>query len=157
MQLFTDAAASLQEAARYDAAVEKTAQEVLDLSYNVEAYTDEIRNAFDSLSYDPGDLERIEERLDQLYKLSRKYGETEEEMIAYLENAQKELDEIAFSEERTEALHGERRELVRKIKALAVTLSEVRRQSGELFTKQVEESWPISICRTYISLSAMSR
>ena len=79
------------------------------------------------------------ERLDQLYKLSRKYGETEEEMIAYLENAQKELDEIAFSEERTEALHGERRELVRKIKALAVTLSEVRRQSGELFTKQVEE------------------
>ncbi len=55
------------------------------------------------------DLERIEERLDQLYKLSRKYGETEEEMIAYLENAQKELDEIAFSEERTEALHGERR------------------------------------------------
>ena len=111
----------------------------MDLSYNVEAYTDEIRNAFDSLSYDPGDLERIEERLDQLYKLSRKYGETEEEMIAYLENAQKELDEIAFSEERTEALHGERRELVRKIKALAVTLSEVRRQSGELFTKQVEE------------------
>lgn len=96
LQLFTDAAASLQEAARYDAAVEKTAQEVLDLSYNVEAYTDEIRNAFDSLSYDPGDLERIEERLDQLYKLSRKYGETEEEMIAYLENAQKELDEIAF-------------------------------------------------------------
>lgn len=139
LQLFTDAAASLQEAARYDAAVEKTAQEVLYLSYNVEAYTDEIRNAFDSLSYDPGDLERIEERLDQLYKLSRKYGETEEEMIAYLENAQKELDEIAFSEERTEALHGERRELVRKIKALAVTLSEVRRQSGELFTKQVEE------------------
>lgn len=157
LQLFTDAAASLQEAARYDAAVEKTAQEVLDLSYNVEAYTDEIRNAFDSLSYDPGDLERIEERLDQLYKLSRKYGETEEEMIAYLENAQKELDEIAFSEERTEALHGERRELVRKIKALAVTLSEAPQAVGESLTKQVERSWPISICRTYISLSAMSR
>ena len=136
LQLFTDAAASLQEAARYDAAVEKTAQEVLDLSYNVEAYTDEIRNAFDSLSYDPGDLERIEERLDQLYKLSRKYGETEEEMIAYLENAQKELDEIAFSEERTEALHGERRELVRKNKALGGKLFEGRRASGETFTKQ---------------------
>ena len=138
-QLLTDAAASLQEAARYDDAVEKTAQEVLDLSYNLEAYTDEIRSAFDALSYDPGDLERIEERLDQLYKLSRKYGETEEEMIAYLENAQKELDEIAFSEERTEALHAERRELVRKIKALAVTLSDVRRQTGERFAKQVEE------------------
>ena len=63
--------------------------------------------------------------------LSRKYGETEEEMIAYLENAQKELDEIAFSES------GQKRSMesggiARKIKALAVTLSEVRRQSGEL-------------------------
>lgn len=156
-QLLTDAAASLQEAARYDDAVEKTAQEMLDLSYNLEAYTDEIRSAFDALSYDPGDLERIEERLDQLYKLSRKYGETEEEMIAYLENAQKELDEIAFSEERTEALHAERRELVRKIKALAVTLSDVRRQAGERFASRWRRSWPISICRMCILLFAMSR
>lgn len=138
-QLLTDAAASLQEAARYYDAVDQTAQEVLELSYHLEAYTDEIRSAFDALSYNPGDLERIEERLDLLYKLSRKYGETEEEMLAYLDNARKELDEIAFSEERIEQLHEERRELVRKIKALAVTLSDVRRQTGERFAKQVEE------------------
>lgn len=138
-QLLTDAAASLQEAARYYDAVDKTAQEVLELSYHLEAYTDEIRSAFDALSYNPGDLEQIEERLDLLYKLSRKYGETEEEMLAYLDNARKELDEIAFSEERIEQLHEERRELVRKIKALAVTLSDVRRQTGERFAKQVEE------------------
>lgn len=138
-QLLTDAAASLQEAARYYDAVDQTAQEVLELSYHLEAYTDEIRSAFDALSYNPGDLERIEERLDLLYKLSRKYGETEEEMLAYLDNARKELDEIAFSEEHIEQLHEERRELVRKIKALAVTLSDVRRQTGERFAKQVEE------------------
>lgn len=138
-QLLTDAAASLQEAARYYDAVDQTAQEVLELSYHLEAYTDEIRSAFDALSYNPGDLERIEQRLDLLYKLSRKYGETEEEMLAYLDNARKELDEIAFSEERIEQLHEERRELVRKIKALAVTLSDVRRQTGERFAKQVEE------------------
>lgn len=138
-QLLTDAAASLQEAARYYDAVDQTAQEVLELSYHLEAYTDEIRSAFDALSYNSGDLERIEERLDLLYKLSRKYGETEEEMLAYLDNARKELDEIAFSEEHIEQLHEERRELVRKIKALAVTLSDVRRQTGERFAKQVEE------------------
>lgn len=137
-QLLTDAAAGLQDAAHYYGAIESTAQEMLDLSYNLESYADEIRNAFDTLSYDPGDLEQIEERLDLLYKLSRKYGETEEEMLAYLEKARAELDEITFSEERVQKLDEERRETVRKIKALAVTLSNVRRQAGERFARQVE-------------------
>lgn len=137
-QLLTDAAAGLQDAAHYYGAIESTAQEMLDLSYNLESYADEIRNAFDTLSYDPGDLEQIEERLDLLYKLSRKYGETEEEMLAYLEKARAELDEITFSEERVQKLDEERRETVRKIKALAVTLSDVRRQAGERFARQVE-------------------
>lgn len=137
-QLLTDAAAGLQDAAHYYGAIESTAQEMLDLSYNLESYADEIRNAFDTLSYDPGDLEQIEERLDLLYKLSRKYGETEEEMLVYLEKARAELDEITFSEERVQKLDEERRETVRKIKALAVTLSNVRRQAGERFVRQVE-------------------
>lgn len=137
-QLLTAAAASLQEAARFYETIEKTAQEVLDLSYNLEACTDEIRGAFDELAYDPADLEQIEERLDLLYKLSRKYGETEEEMLAYLEKARGELDEITFSEERAQKLDEERRETVRRIKALAVTLSDARRQAGERFAKQVE-------------------
>lgn len=137
-QLLTNAAAGLQDAARYYGAIESTAQEMLDLSYNLESYADEIRNAFDTLSYDPGDLEQIEERLDLLYKLSRKYGETEEEMLAYLEKARAELDEITFSEERMQKLDEERREIVRKIKALAATLSNVRRQAGERFSRQVE-------------------
>lgn len=137
-QLLTDAAAGLQDAARYYGAIESTAQEMMDLSYNLESYADEIRNAFDTLSYDPGDLEQIEERLDLLYKLSRKYGETEEEMLVYLEKARAELDEITFSEERVQKLDEERRETVRKIKALAATLSDVRRQAGERFARQVE-------------------
>lgn len=137
-QLLTDAAAGLQDASHYYGAIESTAQEMLDLSYNLESYADEIRNAFDTLSYDPGDLEQIEERLDLLYKLSRKYGETEEEMLAYLEKARAELDEITFSEERVQKLDEERREIVRKIKALAATLSDVRRQAGERFARQVE-------------------
>lgn len=137
-QLLSDAAAQLQTAARYDSAIEKTGQVALDLAYNLEACADEIRSAFDSLSYDPGDLERIEERLDLLYRLSRKYGETEEEMLSYLERAKNELEDISFSEERIQKLTEERRETVRKIKALAATLSDVRRQAGERFARQVE-------------------
>ncbi len=138
VQLLSDAAAQLQTAARYDGSIEKTGQTVLDISYNLEACSEEIRNAFDTLAYDPGDLERIEERLDLLYKLSRKYGETEEEMLSYLEKARKELEDISFSEERIQKLTEERRETVREIKALAVTLSEMRRKAGEQFARQVE-------------------
>lgn len=138
VQLLSDAAAQLQTAARYDGSIEKTGQTVLDISYNLEACSEEIRNAFDTLAYDPGDLERIEERLDLLYKLSRKYGETEEEMLSYLEKARKELEDISFSEERIQKLTEERREIVREIKALAVTLSEMRRKAGEQFARQVE-------------------
>lgn len=137
-QLLTDAAAGLQDAAQFDEAIEKTARDVLDLSYNLEACTDEIRGAFDALAYDPGDLEQIEERLDQLYRLSRKYGETEGDMLTFLEKARAELDEITFSEERARKLDEERRETVRGIKALAVRLTDARGRAGERFAKQVE-------------------
>ena len=46
------------------------------------------------------DLDRVEERLDVLYKLSKKYGETEEEMLSFLDNAVNELDSITSSSER---------------------------------------------------------
>lgn len=138
VQLLTDAAAGLQDAAQFYETIQKTAQDVLDLSYNLEACTDEIRGAFDALAYDPGDLEQIEERLDQLYRLSRKYGETEGDMLAFLEKARAELEEITFSEERARKLDEERRETVRGIKALAVRLTGARGQAGERFAKQVE-------------------
>ena len=56
------------------------------------------------MEVDPAELEQMEERLDVLYRLSRKYGETEEEMLAFLGRCRAELERITLSEEEAQQL-----------------------------------------------------
>ena len=79
-------------------------QKVSELMYGVQDAADELRELKSELEYSADELEAIEERLDVLHKLKRKYGGSVEEVIIFLERAKKELDEIAFSSDRVEAL-----------------------------------------------------
>ena len=88
---FTDSFASLQE-------------RVMDLMYQVQDVAEEVRAARDDLSYSAEELDRIEERLDVIHKLRRKYGVTCADILGYLENAKKELDEIEFADDHLERL-----------------------------------------------------
>ena len=88
---FTDSFASLQE-------------RVTDLMYQVQDVAEEVRAARDDLSYSAEELDRIEERLDVIHKLRRKYGVTCADILGYLENAKKELDEIEFADDHLERL-----------------------------------------------------
>ena len=77
---------------------------VADLMYQVQDVAEEVRDARDDLSYSADELERIESRLDVIHKLRRKYGVTCEEILAYLDKAKKELDDIEFADDHLERL-----------------------------------------------------
>ena len=79
-------------------------EKVADLKYQVEDAAEEARDARDGLSYSADELERIEARLDVLHRLRRKYGASCEDMLAYLERAKAELDEIEFADDHLEKL-----------------------------------------------------
>ena len=102
--LLAEAERELARLARYTDAYHELHEKVSDLMYQVQDAAEELRDARDDLSYSADELEQIESRLDIIHRLRRKYGASCEEILAYLENAQKELDEIEFAEDHVERL-----------------------------------------------------
>ena len=102
--LLAEAERELARLARYTAAYHELHEKVSDLMYQVQDAAEELRDARDDLSYSADELEQIESRLDIIHRLRRKYGSSCEEILAYLENAQKELDEIEFADDHVERL-----------------------------------------------------
>lgn len=133
-----DAASKLLSAADYSSDFAETANGVNDAAMNLSAYTEELRDKIYSLDYDSNETERAEERLDVIYRLSQKYGDSEEEILAYLENAEKERDALSFSDERAEQLRAETEKAYNEALAAAKKLSEIRIEAGKKFSADVE-------------------
>lgn len=133
-----DAASKLLSAADYSSDFTETANGVNDAAMNLSAYTEELRDKIYSLDYDPNETERAEERLDVIYRLSQKYGDSEEDILAYLENAEKERDALSFSDERAEQLRAETEKAYNEALAAAKKLSELRIEAGKKFSADVE-------------------
>ena len=133
-----DAASKLLSAADYSSDFTETANGVNDAAMNLSAYTEELRDKIYSLDYDPNETERAEERLDVIYRLSQKYGDSEEDILAYLENAEKKRDALSFSDERAEQLRAETEKAYNEALAAAKKLSEIRIEAGKKFSADVE-------------------
>ena len=78
-----------------------------DLKYQVQDAAEEVRDLRDDLSYSADELEDIESRLDTIHRLRKKYGVTCEDILAYLDKAKKELDDIEFADDHLERLKNE--------------------------------------------------
>lgn len=133
-----DAASKLLSAADYSSDFAETANGINDAAMNLSAYTEELRDKIYSLDYDPNETERAEERLDVIYRLSQKYGDSEEDILAYLENAEKERDALSFSDERAEQLRAETEKAYNEALVAAKKFSEIRIEAGKKFSADVE-------------------
>ena len=86
----------------------KAVYDALDILIDsAESLKDSANKRLSEIDFADGELEKIEERLDLLYRLSTKYGETEEDMLAYLEDAQTERNAIVNSDEELEKLNAQ--------------------------------------------------
>ena len=109
-----------------------------ELNDSAETVKDLASSKLNSVDFSENELEKIEERLDLLYRFSRKYGETEEEMLSYLENAIKRRDSIVNSDEELEKLNAEYDGVFDKTVALANSLSENRKLTAKALEKDVK-------------------
>lgn len=91
---------ALQRLMRFDESLAHLNETISDLVYQVQDVTEQVRDRLYALSYSAEELERIEERLDLIHRLRRKYGATCADILEYLEAAKRELDEIEFADER---------------------------------------------------------
>ena len=105
--------------------------------YDLEDISSELNSLAESIDDNPYRLEEIEMRLDLLSRLMKKYGDSEEELLAYLENIKSELSAIESFEEDREKLLLMQSELYEKSMKIAVKLSEARRETSEKFSREV--------------------
>ena len=96
-----------------------------------------LRDYSESIDFNPTRLQEIEERLSLIYNLKRKYGNTIEEILAFGERAQQELDTISHSEERIAELRQSEEELRHSIGVVALGLSQARRQASQTLAQEV--------------------
>ena len=109
-----------------------------DINDKLEDVKDKIDLLFSSIDFNPNELEEIEDRLDLLYKFSSKYGETEEEMLAYLEDAKAKRNSIIYSDEELEKLNAQYDNIFEKTVELAQRLSDKRKKTARTFEKSVK-------------------
>ncbi|NLX79279.1 MAG: DNA repair protein RecN [Clostridiales bacterium] len=138
-ELSGDAASRVESVSQNAPQLKKIGELMREASITLSECATDISEFIDSLNFDPALLDSIEERLDELFRLSRKYGETEEEMLAFLHNAEKEREEIELSEERLNALYEEIGKLKEELISAAEKLTESRRKTAEVFEQRVKE------------------
>lgn len=86
-------------------------------------------------------LDKIEQRLYDIYKLKRKYGHTVEEILAYADTAEKRLSDLELSEVRATELEKELKKAEADLKAAAQALTAARTAAGEHLKKEIEKEF----------------
>ncbi|MDD6727807.1 MAG: DNA repair protein RecN [Eubacteriales bacterium] len=109
-----------------------------DMCDKTELLKDSIDSLLSEIDFLPDELEKIDERLDMLYEFSGKYGSTEEEMLAFLEDAKKRKKSILFADEELEKLNAEYDRLLDKTVSLADKLSAERKKTALDFENKVK-------------------
>lgn len=137
VDMITDAESEIANASVYMETLGEASEKITDIRYELEDIAETVRDAMTEVDFDPSELEDIDERLDLLYRLSKKYGDTEEEMLEYLEKARAELDNIAFSEERVKELQKQKKEALAETETAACKLTESRKTAGEKLSNAI--------------------
>lgn len=135
--MLAQAERALSKIARFDESLSQIHDLVADLMYQAQDAAEQVKDKIYSLSYSADELERIEERLDTIHRLRRKYGATCEDILAYLERAKKELDEIEFADERMAQLQRKLQKAEQEACAMAERLREARKQASVTLTERV--------------------
>lgn len=135
-----DAIIQINQAADFIEDLEEVAHRVNDCSYELQDCAAEINATLDSSDYSEISLNEIEQRLDVLYKIFRKYGESEKEVLEFYEDALKELNRLKNYEISLENAEKRYNASLEKAKQLAAGLSEKRKHAGTAFCEKVKEN-----------------
>ena len=139
VSLAQQAVSSAVTAARYLEQAEAPSQRLQAALYELQDAAEELRAVSELLDFDPRERDEAEERWEVLRRLTSKYGATTEEVLAFLERAKTELQQIEFSDERIARLQAEEQRLHRQLEQAAETLSDQRQETARRFAAAVGE------------------
>jgi DNA repair protein RecN (Recombination protein N) len=136
--LLDRAVRTLAQLAQIDRDLESARQQVETVAIQVTELAHTLRDYRDSVEINPRRLTYVEERLALIHNLKRKYGQSVEEILAFQQRAQAELERITHSEEQIERLRNEEERLRSEIGAAALALSRARRVAADALARGAE-------------------
>ena len=131
VDLLGEASNAVDAAAQLDPALTAAAGQLLDLYYNAKDVAADLIGRLDAYDTNDAELDEVEQRLDLLYRLKRKYGSTVEDVISFGQKAREELDSIQHSQQRYDALQAEKLRLYAKAREKAESLTQTRLKAFE--------------------------
>ena len=137
VDLLGEASNAVDAAAQLDGELSTSAGQLLDLYYNAKDAAADLIGRLDAYETNDAELDEIEQRIDLIYKLKRKYGDTVEDIIAFGQKAREELELIQSSQERVEHLQAEQHRLYVLAREKAETLTQTRLKAFEELNKRI--------------------
>lgn len=110
-----------------------------DINDKLELAKDKAEALLLSIDFSTEEIEMIDEKLDLYYKFSNKYGQTEQEMLDYLEKAKEKRNSILFADEELNRLNEEYENLLNITVKLADKLSAERKKTAKIFEENVKQ------------------
>ncbi len=104
-----------------------------DAKMEIKGYTEEI-------NFEPTIQEEVEQRLDQIDKIKRKYGDSVQEILSYYEQKKEELDYIIHSEEKRKELQNAKERLEDKMQKICMQLTRIRHKNADEISHLIEEN-----------------
>lgn len=136
--LIAEAEHSLSPAAGLSTEAEALRGRITELRCMADDIAETLRDLRNSFDFEPGELDQIESRLDVIYRLKKKYGGSEEEMLEYLARCVRERDEIAYADDTLARLEKKYVVLLNEAKCKAKELSTVRKRAALALQKRIQ-------------------
>lgn len=137
VDLLGEASNAVDAAAQLDGELSAGAGQLLDLYYTAKDVAADLIGRLDAYDTNDAELDEIEQRIDLIYKLRRKYGDTVEDILAFGKRARKELEMIQSSQERVEHLQKEQRRLYTLAREKAEALTQTRLKAFDELNKRI--------------------
>lgn len=152
------ARASLAEVVKIDSAMSQSSRQLENAFFELEDFVQNLGRYKGSIDFDPSRLEQIEERLDLIKRLEKKYGGSIETVLAYREDSRKQLESIQGSDAKQKKLEGEISALEKELRAGAEKVTGLRKQaSAGLQHKIVEELIQLGMPKVRFSVQIEDR
>ena len=138
IDLIGEAAGRIERLARIDPDMAEAAESAQVMLEQLADLARSLQDYADSLEFNPERLGEVEDRLELIDNLKRKYGDTIEQIVAFGGQAQAELDDLGNWEAKTSGLEREEESLLRSIGTLAAELTLRRQTAGEAMAARME-------------------
>ena len=140
VDLLGETSNAMDTAAQLDESLSGVSGTLMDLYYSAKDAAAELIDRLDAYDTNDAELDEIEQRLDLLYRLKRKYGDTVEDIIAFGQKAREELEQIQFSEQRHDQLQAEKLRLYGLAREKAEALTQTRLKAFDELNARITDT-----------------